>query len=71
MLTSFSLSALEMPPHLQSLREEVRDFLQTQLAARSYAREPSGWDRYDAAFSRKVAERGWIGMTWPRRYGGH
>jgi len=71
MLTSFSLSALEMPPHLQSLREEVRDFLQSQRAAGSYVREPSGWDRYDAAFSRKVAERGWIGMTWPRSYGGH
>ena len=26
---------------------------------------------YDQAFSRKMAERGWIGMTWPKQYGGH
>jgi alkylation response protein AidB-like acyl-CoA dehydrogenase len=23
------------------------------------------------AFARKVGERGWIGMTWPKQYGGH
>ena len=26
---------------------------------------------YDQAFSRKMAEHGWIGMTWPKQYGGH
>ncbi|MGZ5162270.1 MAG: acyl-CoA dehydrogenase family protein [Burkholderiales bacterium] len=71
MFTSFSLAGIEMPEHLERLREEVRAFLRAELEAGSYAREPSGWDRYDAAFSRKVAARGWIGMTWPRRYGGH
>jgi acyl-CoA dehydrogenase len=25
----------------------------------------------DRAFSRKVGARGWLGMTWPKRYGGH
>src|SRR3546814_12072184 len=23
------------------------------------------------AFSRKLGQQGWIGMTWPKRYGGH
>ncbi|HEV7393226.1 MAG TPA: acyl-CoA dehydrogenase family protein [Burkholderiales bacterium] len=71
MFTSFSLAGIEMPEHLERLREEVRAFLRAELEGGSYTREPSGWDRYDAAFSRKVAGRGWIGMTWPRRYGGH
>src|SRR5262249_18029631 len=26
---------------------------------------------FSPEFSRKVGARGWIGMTWPRRYGGH
>jgi acyl-CoA dehydrogenase len=71
MFTSFSLAGIAMPDHLERLREEVRAFLRAELEAGSYTREPSGWDRYDAAFSRKVADRGWIGMTWPRQYGGH
>ena len=69
--TSFSSGGIEMPSHLEALRDEVRDFLRCEREAGSYVREPAGWDRYDAAFSRKVAARGWIGMTWPRRYGGH
>ncbi|HYC49255.1 MAG TPA: acyl-CoA dehydrogenase family protein [Burkholderiales bacterium] len=71
MLASFSLDALELPEHLERLREDVRRFLRAELEAGSYTREPSGWDRYDPAFSRKVAAQGWIGMTWPRQYGGH
>ena len=27
--------------------------------------------RFRAKFSRKVGARGWIGMTWPKQYGGH
>ncbi len=69
--TSFSLADIEMPSHIEALREEVRVFLRSEREAGTYVREPSGWDRYDAAFSRKVAARGWIGMTWPRQYGGH
>lgn len=54
------------------LRAEVRGFLGDELAAGRF--EPgvdtwlSGWD---AAFSRRLAERGWVGMTIPAAYGGH
>jgi alkylation response protein AidB-like acyl-CoA dehydrogenase len=71
MFTSFSLAELEQPEHLERLRDEVRAFLRAELEAGSYTREPSGWDRYDPEFSKKVAARGWIGMTWPKQYGGH
>ena len=62
-------SALELPPAAQSLREEVRAFLKAELAARAYTPH-LGHTEFDAAFTRKVAEHGWIGMTWPRQYGG-
>jgi hypothetical protein len=71
MLDKFSAPAAELSPHLPALREEVRAFLAAERAAGGYEREPSGWDRYDPAFSRKIGARGWIGMTWPKEYGGH
>jgi alkylation response protein AidB-like acyl-CoA dehydrogenase len=66
---SVDFSALELPPAAQRLREEVRAFLQAELAARAYTPH-LGHTEFDAAFTRKVAGRGWIGMTWPRQYGG-
>src|SRR4051794_33190961 len=71
MFASFSLANLKIPEHLEQLREEVRSFLRAEYAAGSYVRDPAGWDRYDPDFTRKVAAQGWIGMTWPRAYGGH
>jgi acyl-CoA dehydrogenase len=53
------------------LRAEVRAFLgdaMRDVPARVRARNWSGSDR---AFSRKLGERGWIGMRWPKQYGGH
>ncbi len=61
----------ELPRELKCLRQEVREFLASELKAGSYHRGPSGWEHHDADFSRKIGARGWIGMTWPRRYGGH
>jgi len=29
------------------------------------------WGGFDREFSRRVGARGWIGMTWPKKYGGH
>lgn len=62
-------SALELPASALALREEVRAFLKSELAAGAYTPH-LGHSEFDAAFTRRVAARGWIGMTWPRRYGG-
>ena len=66
---SVDFSALELPPAARSLREEVRAFLQAEVAAGSFTPH-LGHAEFDAEFTRKVAARGWIGMTWPKRYGG-
>ncbi|MBF5094159.1 acyl-CoA dehydrogenase [Azospirillum sp. INR13] len=55
----------------EALRAEVRDFLKTELADRPPRLRADSWNGFDAGFSRKMGERGWIGMTWPKRYGGH
>ncbi len=62
-------SALELPKAALDLREEVRAFLIAEVKAGSFTPH-LGHTEFNAEFTRKVASRGWIGMTWPRRYGG-
>lgn len=59
-----------LPPETEPLREQVRTFLNASLRRYSNADRAHSWMGFDAEFSRQLAERGWIGMTWPRRYGG-
>jgi alkylation response protein AidB-like acyl-CoA dehydrogenase len=58
-------------PALDALRSEVREFVATEGAAWSALRRAESWSGFDADFSKRLAERGWIGMTWPTKYGGH
>lgn len=55
----------------EALRDEVRSFLAAETKAMTAADRAGSWMAFDPAFSRKVAARGWVGMTWPKRYGGH
>ncbi len=58
-------------PEQETLRSEVREFLAGDPAPRARPFSEDGWIAgFDPAFSRRLAERGWIGLTWPRRYGG-
>ncbi|MGY1703625.1 acyl-CoA dehydrogenase family protein [Geodermatophilus sp. SYSU D00697] len=69
-----SLSLAPAPPSeaAESVRAEVREFLAAELAAGTFATHVDTWlSGVDPAFSRKLGERGWLGMTWPKRYGGH
>ncbi|NMN99624.1 acyl-CoA dehydrogenase [Gordonia sp. TBRC 11910] len=57
---------------LQQLRRDVRGFLAEQLAAAKFVPEVDTWLRgWDLEFTAALAERGWLGMTIPREYGGH
>jgi alkylation response protein AidB-like acyl-CoA dehydrogenase len=58
-------------PDQERLRHEVREFLTGDPALRDRPYREDGWIAgYDPAFSKRVGERGWIGLTWPRRWGG-
>ena len=70
MFDAVDFSALVLPPHAEALRAEVRAFLREEIDA-GRIRPHLGHTEYDKEFTRKVAARGWIGMTWPERYGGH
>ncbi|MCB1524306.1 MAG: acyl-CoA dehydrogenase family protein, partial [Rhodoblastus sp.] len=62
------------PPNTEvteKLRAEVRAFLDVELAHMTPRQRAQSWSGRDPAFSKKMAERGWLGMTWPKKYGGH
>jgi acyl-CoA dehydrogenase len=60
-----------LPPACEALRTEVRAFLAEHMADVPLARRVRNWAGSDPDFTRAMAARGWIGMTWPKRYGGH
>lgn len=68
------MAPIHFPPppaaDLEALRAEVRDFLAVELADRRPRDRARTWTGFDAEFSRKMGARGWIGMTWPKEYGG-
>ncbi len=60
----------ELPPRAEALRHEVRAFLAEEMPGISAARRSYTWSGRDPEFSRKLGAQGWIGMTWPKAYGG-
>ena len=60
-----------LTPEQRAFRQEVRDFLARELPAERRAFPEDGWIAgFSPGFSRKLGARGWIGLTWPKRYGG-
>ncbi len=67
----FSFPPAELPESVHALRTDVRAFLDEERNRGSFTPKCSCWMVFDPAFSRKCGARGFIGMTWPRAYGGH
>jgi alkylation response protein AidB-like acyl-CoA dehydrogenase len=65
-----SLSLTPVPPEDEALRAPVRAFLAEQLRGMPAVRRARSWSGHDAAFSRALAARGWLGLTLPTAYGG-
>jgi alkylation response protein AidB-like acyl-CoA dehydrogenase len=52
-------------------RREVREFLEAELKAGTFVTKSGGLaEGNNQGFSRKMAQRGWLGMTWPKEFGG-
>ncbi len=72
MSTNLHFDQIRLPPECQKLREEVRAFIAEEIAAGTFAPDrPGHGDTHNRAFSKRVGAKGWIGMTWPKQYGGH
>lgn len=71
MSTITTIQIGDMPPECDALRSRVRAFLAEALQDFPVGERAKSWQNNNRAFSRLLGEQGWLGMTWPRRYGGH
>ncbi|NCX63130.1 MAG: acyl-CoA dehydrogenase family protein, partial [Betaproteobacteria bacterium] len=60
-----------MPKTEGELRASVRELVRQEVEAGRIIPQSNSWSIHDAAFSRRLGQAGFLGMTWPRRYGGH
>lgn len=70
-MTRFQFPLAPEGPEETSLRLQVREFLERERESGGFTPGPDCWVSGMAPeFSRKLGQMGWIGMTWPKRYGG-
>jgi alkylation response protein AidB-like acyl-CoA dehydrogenase len=65
-----SFAPARLPASAEALGAEVRAFLAAELGGRAALDRARTWTAWDADFSRRLAARGWVGLTLPERYGG-
>jgi alkylation response protein AidB-like acyl-CoA dehydrogenase len=70
-VSGFTFTPYDLPPEARALRGEVRAFLRETLGDMASAERARSWSGGSREFSRKLGAKGWIGMTWPKKYGGH
>ncbi|MDP2256192.1 MAG: acyl-CoA dehydrogenase family protein [Polaromonas sp.] len=68
LLSAFRLATL--PAGTNPFRTEVKAFLKSSLEATPPDIRARSWMGFNAAFSKKLAARGWVGVTLPAHYGG-
>ena len=67
----FEIPVVELPKHTEDLRHEVRQFIKGEIESGSFEPRCDSWlSGFSTEFSKKLGEKGWIGMTWPKKYGG-
>lgn len=67
-LDAFPLT--DIPPEAEALRAPIKAFLDEVLADMPAHKRARTWTGFDADFSRALAQRGWLGLTLPKAYGG-
>src|ERR1044072_2668217 len=71
MTASLSFDQIRLPPVCDTLREEVRAFLADEVSVGTFDPSRAGHgDLHSKEFSKRIGAKGWIGMTWPKKYGG-
>lgn len=64
------LDLTPIPAPDEALRADIRAFLADTLDGLEPDERARSWMGFDAGFSRQLAERGWLGLTLPREFGG-
>ena len=70
--SGFRFPTVQLGPEQEELRREVRTFLEEEQRSGGFTPMADSWGAgLSPEFSRKLGARGWLGMTWPKQYGGH
>jgi len=66
-----NFAPVSLPPEAEALRPHVKAFLAERLGNTVPADiRARSWTGFDAEFSRDLANKGWVGFTIPKNYGG-
>jgi alkylation response protein AidB-like acyl-CoA dehydrogenase len=57
-------------PDVSALRADVRAFLEEERQAGTIVPGLQSWTTFDRGFSERAAQRGFLALTWPKRFGG-
>jgi alkylation response protein AidB-like acyl-CoA dehydrogenase len=67
----FDLPPFQPPPGAAAVRAGVRAFLAANPPPADPVKRANCWAVADPTFSRALGQAGYLGMVWPRTYGGH
>lgn len=67
----FDFKPVQLPESADALRQQIRRFLQAEIDRGSFVPSRNSWSNTNPEFSRQCGQAGFIGMVWPKRYGGH
>lgn len=65
-----TLTLASLPAEDEALRPAIREVARAAVAERTLDIRARSWQGFDAAFSRKLGEAGFLGLTLPKQYGG-
>ncbi len=61
----------EFTEEQNKFRQEIKDFLEDEIKQGTFQPACDAWIQgYSPEFTKKVSQKGWIGLTWPVEYGG-
>lgn len=65
------LPTVQFTEEQENFRLEVRSFLKKELEKGTFQTRCDSWlSGSDTTFSKLIGKKGWIGLTWPQKYGG-
>jgi alkylation response protein AidB-like acyl-CoA dehydrogenase len=65
-----ALAFARIPDQDEALRAPIRAFLREHLQHTPAHIRAKSWSGYDPQFSRELGKQGWLGITFPKEYGG-
>ncbi|NBB51175.1 acyl-CoA dehydrogenase [Rhizobium sp. CRIBSB] len=70
-MQTFAIEALSWPGNAADLRQQVRALVADHVHPADPALLTNCWSVADPAFSRTLGAAGFLGMSWPKAFGGH